>query len=152
MKLNRIPLDQLPPVERKLIEHACAATERAYAPYSRFNVGAAILLVDQSIVTGSNFENISYGLSLCAETVAVANLNSMGKLSQMLQIAIACDGLLAGQDEVEIAPCGRCRQVLAEATLVTKRDIEVLMLTGDMAAVRRTMLSKLLPLPFSPKG
>lgn len=152
MKLPRIPLQELPAIERKLMEHACAATERAYAPYSRFNVGAAILLIDNSIVTGSNFENISYGLSLCAETVAVATLNAMGKLSQMLQIGIACDGLLAGKDEVEIVPCGRCRQVLSEAALVTKRDIEVLMMTGDMAAVRRVMLSKLLPLPFSPKG
>jgi cytidine deaminase len=152
MKLTRIPLEQLSAVERKLIEHACAATERAYAPYSRFNVGAAILLVDNTIVTGSNFENISYGLSLCAETVAIATVNSAGRMAQILQIAIACDGLLAGSEEVEITPCGRCRQVIAEATLVAKRDIEILMLTADMSAVRRTYISKLLPLPFSPKG
>lgn len=150
--MNRIPLDQLAGIERKLIEHACAATERAYAPYSKFNVGAAVLLVDNTIMTGSNFENISYGLSLCAETVAIANVNSAGRLSQILQIAIACDGLLAGSDEIEISPCGRCRQVIAEATLVAKRDIEILMLTGDMSAVRRTYISKLLPMAFTPKG
>ena len=71
-----------------LVEAAREAAAHAHAPYSRFAVGAALLLEDGTTITGANFENASYGLSLCAETVAVATANAAGRLRDIL--AIVC--------------------------------------------------------------
>jgi cytidine deaminase len=86
---------------------AVAASARAYAPYSRFPVGAAGLVEDGRVVTGCNVENASYGLGLCAECGLVSQLNDSGG-GRLL--AVACvDGAGA-----PLMPCGRCRQVLLE--------------------------------------
>ena len=69
-----------------LIAAARVAARHAHAPYSRFAVGAALLLTDGSIVTGTNFENASYGLSLCAETVALATANAAGRLRDVVEL------------------------------------------------------------------
>ena len=97
-----------------LIDAARAAARHAHAPYSRFAVGAALLMTDGSIVTGTNFENASYGLSLCAETVALATANAQGRLADVLAVAViggamGPDGVPVGDKPV--GPCGRCRQV-----------------------------------------
>ena len=81
-------------VTQRLIQAAIDASKSAYAPYSNFHVGAALLLDDGQIVTGSNFENASYGMTLCAETVAIAKANSDGQLRAIREIAVA--GGLAG--------------------------------------------------------
>ena len=98
--------------EDELIAAARNAMKHAHAPYSRFAVGAAVRLSGGAIVTGSNFENASYGLSLCAETVALACANAQGRLSDVEAIAMAggymaADGTITGHDIV--TPCGRCR-------------------------------------------
>jgi len=123
-----------------LIEAAREAATRAYAPYSKFHVGAAILLSDGRVVTGANVENASYGLSLCAETVAIAKVANGGALADVLEIAIVGG---AGA----IFPCGRCRQVLNEAAQTGGRDIVVYCGSVD----NRHMLSTLLPHAFGPK-
>ncbi|MFN3453300.1 MAG: cytidine deaminase, partial [Sphingorhabdus sp.] len=79
---------------QKLVQLAIDAAHTAYAPYSNFHVGAALLLDTGEIITGSNFENASYGMTLCAETVAIAKANSDGKLRAIREIAVA--GGLAG--------------------------------------------------------
>ena len=79
-----------------LIAAARAAARHAHAPYSNFAVGAALLLADGGIVTGCNFENASYGLSLCAETVALAKANSDGKLRQVVEVAASPHALSLG--------------------------------------------------------
>ncbi|MCL6639113.1 MAG: cytidine deaminase [Firmicutes bacterium] len=94
------------PVE-KLINAALAARERAYAPYSGFKVGAAILTRDGRYYTGCNIENASYGLTCCAERVALFKAVSNGE-KEFAAIAVA-----AGTEEF-CSPCGACRQVLAE--------------------------------------
>ncbi|WP_293372477.1 cytidine deaminase [Nevskia sp.] len=143
------PLTELTPAYRALVESASAATKTAYAPYSRFHVGATLLFADGSSHSGANFENVSYGLSLCAETVAMASASAAGRLKEIVAIAIAAEGELAAAITGEfIAPCGRCRQVLAEAVNICGHDIEVLMLSRDGLRVRSTTARALLPLAF----
>ena len=95
-------MDQTP-----LIRAAIKARESAHAPYSGFAVGAALLCEDGSVFTGCNVENLSFGLTMCAERVAVGAAVAAGK-REFRCIAVAAD-----TDEV-ISPCGACRQVLAE--------------------------------------
>ena len=84
------------------------ATNRSYAPYSRFRVGAAALVDDGRIITGCNVENASYGLSLCAECGLVSQLHASGGGRLVAVTAMHADGTI-------LAPCGRCRQLLLEA-------------------------------------
>ncbi len=136
-----------------LIDAARAAATHAHAPYSRFAVGAALLLDDGTIVTGTNFENASYGLSLCAETVALATANGAGRMADVVAIgivggAIGPGGAMTG--EAPVRPCGRCRQILTEAAQLGGRDIVVHCGSADGGRVERHMLSALLPFAFGP--
>ncbi|MEQ1509767.1 MAG: cytidine deaminase [Sphingopyxis sp.] len=136
-----------------LFTAARAAARGAHAPYSHFGVGAALLLDDGRIVTGCNFENASYGLTLCAETVALATANSMGDLRRVVAVAViggalGADGSLSGSDAVR--PCGRCRQMLYEAASMAKRDIAVHCSSADGTVVETHALSALLPFAFGP--
>jgi cytidine deaminase len=130
----------------QLIERAHAAAQNAYAPYSKFHVGAAILLTDGSIVTGANVENASYGLSLCAETVAMAKIANEGRLNDVTDVAV-----IGGTGSDPVRPCGRCRQILNEAAQLGGRDITIHCASGDGTAVERYLLSTLLPHAFGPK-
>lgn len=137
-----------------LIAAARAAAAHAYAPYSGFHVGAALLLDDGSMVSGANVENASYGLTLCAETVAVAKLANMGALAMVRAVAIIGGrpndkGVLIGSDPVH--PCGRCRQMLNEAAERAGVDMAVHCASGDGGTVTSYRLSELLPHSFGPK-
>jgi len=93
----------------KLIDKAIEARENAYAPYSNFKVGAAILLKDGSYILGCNIENASYGLSNCAERTAIFKMISDGyKKDDVIAMAIV------GSTKEPISPCGACRQVMNE--------------------------------------
>ena len=116
--------------------------ENAYTPYSRFRVGAALRFADGAVVTGANVENASYGLSLCAETVAVAKALSDGRRSGLVEVAVAA----SGPDVV--TPCGRCRQVLHELAALGSTD-PIVHCCGPQE-VRETRLSLLLPDAFGP--
>jgi cytidine deaminase len=129
-----------------LIAAAREAAKNAYAPYSKFHVGAAILLTDGGIVTGANVENASYGLSLCAETIAIAKVANEGLLSEVTEIAV-----IGGTVMDPIRPCGRCRQILNEAAQLGGRDIIVHCASRDGSTIERHMLSALLPHAFGPK-
>lgn len=138
--------------EAALIAAAQNAAKHAYAPYSRFAVGAALLLTDGTIVTGANVENASYGLSLCAETVAVAAASGQGRLADVVAVAVVGGAL--GPDGAEgsaaVSPCGRCRQILNEAAQLGGRDLPVISAAPDGSAVARYRLSELLPHSFGP--
>lgn len=135
-----------------LIAAARAAARYAHAPYSRFAVGAAVRLIDGAVVTGANFENASYGLSLCAETVALATVNAQGRLRDIVEIAVI--GGTIDRDGVRgtaiVRPCGRCRQVLNEAAQLGGRDILVHSGSAQGDAVETRTVSQLLPNAFGP--
>jgi cytidine deaminase len=135
-----------------LIEAAIGAAAHAYAPYSRFAVGAALLLEDGAIVTGTNFENASYGLSLCAETVALATANAQGRLGEVIAVAVTGGRIGAAglTGEAVVRPCGRCRQILTEAAQVAGRDLPIYCASADGTTIERHMLSALLPFAFGP--
>lgn len=114
---------------------AIDAMHRAYAPYSRYKVGAAALVTDGRIVTGCNVENASYGLTLCAECGLVSDLHRTGG-GQL--VAFVC----VNGDEDPIMPCGRCRQLLSEHALPGMRL--------DSASGIRT-IEELLPDAFGPR-
>ncbi len=132
-----------PAAERheELVAAARAALAQAYAPYSNFRVGAALLFADGALVTGANVENASYGLTLCAETVAVARAMNDGRRGGLLALAVAGESALA-------APCGRCRQVLHEFASLGGTD--PLVLCAGPTERRDYRLSQLLPEPFGP--
>jgi len=137
---------------RVLIDHALEAAKNAHAPYSKFGVGAALLLEDGTIIPGTNFENASYGLSLCAETVALAAANVAGRLKDVVAIGIVGGTIANGaiEGDTPIYPCGRCRQVLNEAADMGRRDIVIYCASADGAVMRRHLLSELLPHAFGP--
>ena len=139
--------------ETALLAAARAAAAHAHAPYSRFAVGAALLLSDGAVVTGANVENASYGLSLCAETVAVATASAAGRLRDVVAVAViggAMDGADRATGTAPVTPCGRCRQVLNEAAGMSGRDLDVICGAAEGGGVRRYRLSELLPNAFGP--
>jgi cytidine deaminase len=115
------------------IEAAATARKAAYAPYSRFAVGAALVAPDGRIFAGCNIENISFGLTMCAERVAIGRAVSEGVM-KFSAIAIVAD---TGKP---VSPCGACRQVLAEFS----PEMRVLLATLD-GAVEEWTLNDLLP-------
>ncbi|HEU4960384.1 MAG TPA: cytidine deaminase [Sphingomonas sp.] len=136
----------------RLIAAARAAAAHAHAPYSNFAVGAALLMTDGSIVTGCNFENASYGLSLCAETVAIATANAEGRLGDIVAIGVIGGRIVAGAavGSDPVGPCGRCRQVINEAAQIGGRDILVHCAGAEGGAIATYRLSELLPHAFGP--
>ncbi|GAO54382.1 cytidine deaminase [Novosphingobium sp. MD-1] len=145
--MTNISLPDLGPDAREaLIAAARTAVDTAYAPYSGFHVGAALLFEDGAIVTGANVENASYGLSLCAETVACAIASHAGRRGGL--VAVAVMGGAGGAIDAAITPCGRCRQVLNELAALGGTDPLVLCVgTREVIEVR---LSALLPHAFGP--
>lgn len=128
-----------------LIKAAKEATNKSYAPYSRFNVGAALLCEDGKVFTGCNIENASFSPTVCAERVAFFNAISSGyrKKSDFKAIAIACqkDGFFTDF----FPPCGVCRQVMLEFCDVD--SFEIILVSEN--SQKTLLLSELLPFAFS---
>lgn len=120
----------------KLIEAAKKVREKAYAPYSNFKVGAALLTKSGKIYTGCNIENASLGLTICAERSAVFQAVAEGN-TQFKAIAVVADS------ERPVRPCGACLQVLREFVM----DMDIIMSSLE-GATDRKKLSELLALPF----
>lgn len=134
----------------RLIAAARGAAVDAYAPYSDYQVGAALLFEDGSVITGSNVENASYGLALCAETVAVARAFGEGRRGGLVAVAVVgpMDKGANRSGGLPITPCGRCRQVLNELAALGGTDPLVLCVGNE--EVRGVPLSALLPAAFGP--
>ena len=120
----------------RLARAAARARRRAYAPYSRFPVGAAVLTTDGMIYTGCNVENASYGLTLCAERVAIHTAVAQGR-RRVTALAVA------GPAGATLMPCGACRQVMDEF------GVQTVILASARGAPAIVSLSDLLPWPFT---
>jgi len=121
-----------------LMTSARDARLQAYCPYSKFKVGAALLCTDGTVYTGVNVENASYGLTVCAERVAIATAVTQGHHS-FKAVAVCCD------TETFTAPCGACRQVIVEFGT----EIEVFLVQPNLTW-QRVRIDILLPLAFTP--
>ena len=127
--------------DKELVQAAFSMLERAYAPYSQFPVGAALLCKDGTVFTGCNVENAAYGSSICAERTALLKAVSEGHRDDWQAIAIA------GRGEDYCWPCGSCRQMLYEFA----PDLKILVARGDGTFVTTT-LAELMPRGFGPKS
>lgn len=122
-----------------IIKQAMDARKHAYSPYSKFSVGAAILLKNGVVIKGANIENASYGLSNCAERSALFSLYSQGyKKEDIISMAIV------GQTDEPISPCGACRQVMNE---LIPKNVPIYLSNLD-GKVKKVTIKELLPYSF----
>ena len=143
--------DQLAAAERPAWEAARAATAHAYAPYSHFHVGAALLLADGSLALGTNQENAAYPSGLCAERTALFGLAgpaaAAGTPPRIVGMAVAARP--AGGEFCAALPCGACRQVMLEYELRQGQPIWLLLPSLAGTVLRFERLADLLPFHFS---
>lgn len=129
---------------------AIAIRKKAYAPYSNFKVGAAILLDNGKIILGSNQENAAYPSGLCAERVAIFQAGSLYPDSKILKIAISAASDTSTTTE-PIPPCGACRQSIAEFEIKQNTPIEIYFMGEEGLIYKSDSLKNLLPLLFDKK-
>ncbi len=134
---------------RKLLAEAERATSTAYAPYSKFRVGAAILTQSGKIITGSNVENAAYGSTICAERAAILRANAMGYRS-FEAIAVIAKG--DAPIKQPTAPCGACRQMLYELSSSAGKRLEIIFSNSDKSKIVITTIAALLPFGFGPSN
>ena len=136
-----------------LVERARTAALRAYAPYSGFSVGCAIVSVDGEVAVGSNMENACYRLGICAEQSALTAAKQAFGLDRVARMAVAgghigADGALTGATVV--TPCGGCRQAILEAAHLSGIDIEIVAANGSGSETNLLRISELIPNGFGP--
>ena len=141
---------ELPVNDQNLLMEARRITGQAYAPYSGFHVGAAVLLENGMIVTGNNQENSAYPSGLCAERVALfyANANYSNSAVKTIAVSAAKNGVLVNDS---VKPCGSCRQAMAETEVRFKTPIRII-LDGQDSILVLNGVESLLPLSFSKKA
>jgi cytidine deaminase len=139
-------LAELEPKDKELAQAAIEATAQAYAPYSKFNVGAAVVFQDGEIIKGANQENAAYPSGLCAERTALFYASASRPDKAMVAIAIAAsqNGQLL---ETPVTPCGACRQVMAQYQLKSELPMMVLLI-GAHSILKFEKVDDLLPFIF----
>ncbi|WP_291867128.1 cytidine deaminase [Maribacter sp.] len=141
-------LEELLKEDKELMQLAIAAREKAYAPYSGFNVGAAVLLENGKVVTGSNQENAAYPSGLCAERVAVfyAGANYPGVKIKKIAITAASVNYVV---ERAAAPCGNCRQAISEYEVKQDSPIALFLMGEKGKVLQCNAIADILPLAFT---
>lgn len=139
--------NELPSDIASLMEKAIEARKKAYAPYSNFSVGAAILLDNNQIVTGNNQENACYPSGLCAERTAIYYSGSQYPDAKIVRMALTA-GSRNNQTITPIPPCGACRQAIAEYEVKQESPIEIYFMGETGKVVKSNSLANLLPLGF----
>lgn len=151
MKPVAKPISALTALYRKAAEAAIAVSGNAYAPYSGFNVGAALIHSDGAITTGCNCENCIYQ-GCCGERCAIITANAEGRRTA---VAVAVYGAMRDPsirmpDDTLVAPCGLCRQMLNEVASISGNPLDIIMVSTGKKTAFVTQLDKLLPLGFGP--
>lgn len=140
-------LNELPENVSMLMSKAMEARNKAYAPYSEFSVGVALLLDNNEIITGSNQENASYPSGLCAERTAIYYAGSQFPNAKILRMAIIA-GSNKNKTSKPIPPCGACRQAIAEYEVKQETPIEIYFMGEVGKVIKSNSLANLLPLVF----
>lgn len=138
---------ELPQDIQSLMEQAVAIRKKAYAPYSKFRVGAALLLDNGQIVLGSNQENAAYPSGLCAERVAIFQSGAIYPEAKILKMAISAASD-TNETKSPIPPCGACRQSIYEYEFKQDTDIEIYFMGESGAIYKSDSIKNLLPLSF----
>ncbi len=139
--------DELSDEDRHLLEQAVAARNRAYAPYSNFQVGAAILLDNGEVFQGNNQENAAYPSGMCAERVAIWSAVSMHPESKIVKVFITACSKLKKVDQ-PVSPCGSCRQAIAEYEVRQGNRIEIFFTGETGSIIKAHSIRDLLPYLF----
>lgn len=139
-------IDQLDEKDKELVQAAVEATKQSYAPYSNFNVGAAVMFTDGVIVKGANQENAAYPSGICAERTALfyASASRPDKIMSAIAIAASQNGQLL---QSPVSPCGACRQVMAQYQTKSGIPMQILLVGGDKI-LKFEKVEDLLPLIF----
>ncbi len=140
-------IDELPSSVKGLMNKAIEAKQNAYAPYSKFKVGAAFLLEDGTMITGNNQENAAYPSGMCAERVAIWKVSSEFPNKKILKLAISASSSSQILKE-PVAPCGACRQTLSEYEIKQKDKIEVYFMGEEGEIIKTDSVLDLLPIAF----
>ncbi|MBT8273526.1 MAG: cytidine deaminase [Bacteroidia bacterium] len=140
-------LQELSDDVKHLMEKAIDARQNAYAPYSNFSVGAALLLDNGEVITGSNQENASYPSGLCAERTAIYYAGAQYPKVKVLKLAITA-GAINKTTDIPIPPCGACRQAIAEYEVKQDAPIEIYFMGEIGEVIKSDSLANLLPLIF----
>ena len=140
-------LESLPTIDISVVNKAFEAMEKAYAPYSKFKVGAALLLEDGQIIQGNNQENIAYPSGLCAERIALFHANAQFPEIAVELICIVAKGDLMPISQL-ISPCGACRQVMLESENRQNKPIRIILVNQDNRTICIDSVQNLLPFGF----
>ena len=140
-------LESLPTIDISVVNKAFEAMEKAYAPYSKFKVGAALLLEDGQIIQGNNQENIAYPSGLCAERIALFHANAQFPEIAVELICIVAKGDLMPISQL-ISPCGACRQVMLESENRQNKPIRIILVNQDNRIMCIDSVQNLLPFGF----
>ncbi|WGK95611.1 MULTISPECIES: cytidine deaminase [Flavobacterium] len=143
-------IQELPIDIQNLMQEAIAIRKTAYAPYSNFKVGVALLLDNEKIILGSNQENAAYPSGLCAERVAIFHAGAVFPEAKILKMAISAASSTT-TTSAPIPPCGSCRQTIAEYEIKQNTPIEIYFM-GEIGSIYKSdSLKNLLPLLFDKK-
>lgn len=145
---REVACDELNESDRRLVEAAREASGRAYAPYSRFKVGAAILLDNGEVIAGSNQENAAFPSGTCAERAAAYYAHARYPEAKFVKIAVSAIAPDGREVAVPVSPCGACRQALLEYETLAGKGVEVI-LTGRDSVYILPSVRSLLPFAFS---
>ncbi|WP_299666392.1 cytidine deaminase [uncultured Polaribacter sp.] len=140
-------VSELSSEDQMLMNKAVEARKKAYAPYSKFSVGAALLLENGEIVLGSNQENAAYPSGMCAERVAIWKAGSEFPGEKIKKLVITASSTISKVDK-PVGPCGACRQTLSEFEINQKEPFEVIFMGEVGEVVKTASLLSLLPFSF----
>lgn len=143
-------ITELPSEIQNLMEQAVAVRKNAYAPYSKFRVGTALILDNGKIILGSNQENAAYPSGLCAERVAIFHAGAVYPDAKILKMAITAASD-SNKTTTPIPPCGSCRQSIAEYEIKQDTPIEIYFMGETGAIYKSASLKNLLPFMFHKK-